>query len=94
MEISEKDWNDLTEQVNGFSAKIEELTTQNAALTAKNEEYESKLAEWQTKLNDQQHTLDMLNKNQNQNENKSGQPKSTHKSVRFDPQKGEYIWDE
>lgn len=93
MEISEKDWNDLTEQVNGFSAKIEELTTQNAALTAKNEEYESKLAEWQTKLNDQQKTIDTLAKGTGTEGGEKPKQSSGHKTVRFDPVQDKYIFE-
>lgn len=98
MEISEAQWNEMVEKVNGFSTQIEELKNQNTTLTTKNGEYEQKLAEWQTKLNDQQRTLDFLNQNQNENKNKNaGQnnnTKAAHKSVRFDAQKGEYVWDE
>ena len=97
MEITKEQWDQLVNQVNGFQTKIEELTNQNAALKTANEqkqaEYETKQAEWQTKLNDQQRTLDTLAAAKN--ENKAGaQPKAAHKTVRFDPVKEEYVFDE
>ena len=97
MEITKEQWDQLVNQVNGFQTKIEELTNQNAALKTANEqkqaEYETKLNEWQTKLNDQQRTLDTLAAAKN--ENKAGaQPKAAHKTVRFDPVKEEYVFDE
>lgn len=104
MEITEAKWNEIVNKVNGFETKIEELTTQNAALTTKNSEletksskYETKLKEWQTKLNDQQATIDSLAKNKPEEETGSKPPvssKSGHKSVRFDPKEGEYVWDD
>lgn len=103
MEITKEQWDEIVNKVNGFETKIEELTTQNAALTTKNSEletksseYETKLKEWQTKLNDQQSTIDSLAKNKPEEGTGSKPPvgsKSGHKSVRFDAQKGEYVWD-
>lgn len=103
MEISEAQWNEMVNKVNGFETKIEELKSQNAALTTKsseletkNNEYAVKLAEWQIKLNDQQCTLDSLAKKPEEGTGSKPPIGSTsgHKSVRFDAQKGEYIWDE
>lgn len=93
MEITEAQWNEMVNKVNGFEAKIEELKTQNAALETKNGEYEAKLAEWQTKLNDQQKTIDSLNQNKGSNETKPKQSTSGHKSVRFDPEQDKYIFE-
>lgn len=101
MEITKEQWDEMVNKVNGFETKIEELKSQNAALTTKsseletkNSEYATKLAEWQTKLNDQQRTIDSLNQNQNKTGEQKETPKAAHKSVRFDAQKGEYVWDE
>ena len=98
MEITEAQWNELVNQVNGFQTKIEELTSQNAALKTANEqkqaEYETKLAEWQTKLNDQQTTIDTLAAATKKTE--GNQPKGTgtgHKSVRFDPVQDKYVFE-
>lgn len=102
MEISEAQWNEIVNKINGFETKIEELTTQNAALTTKNgeletksSEYETKLKEWQTKLNDQQATIDSLAKKKSEEgtDSNSAAAKSGHKSVRFDPIADKYIFE-
>ena len=95
MEISEVQWNELCEKVNGFQTKIEELTNANTALKTENEGFEAKLQEWQTKLNDQQTTIDTLAAAKGQAG--AGQPKdkpktSGHKSVRFDPVQDKYVF--
>lgn len=100
MEISEAQWNEIVNKVNGFETKIEELTTQNAALTTKNgeletksSEYETRLEEWQTKLNDQQATIDSLAKNKSEEGTSAAAAKSDYKSVRFDPIADKYIFE-
>ena len=50
MEITQEQWDELVNKVNGFSTQIEELKTENTNLTTKNGEYEQKLQEWQTLL--------------------------------------------
>lgn len=93
MEITDKQWEDLMNKVNGFEAQIEELKTKNTTLETKNGEYETKLAEWQTKLNDQQKTIDTLAKSQSGSQ-KETKPKAEHKSVRYDPIQDKLIYDE
>lgn len=94
MEITEAQWNELVNQVNGFQTKIEELSNQNAALKTASEqkqaEYETKLQEWQTKLNDQQTTIDTLAAAKKVEGEK---PKAAHKTVRFDAATDKYIFE-
>lgn len=95
MEITEAQWNELVNQVNGFQTKIEELSGQNAALTTAKAELESKLNEWQTKLNDQQATIDTLAAaNKNGQNPPAGKPSSGHKSVRFDAAQDKYVFED
>lgn len=95
MEITEAQWNELVNQVNGFQTKIEELSNQNTALTTAKAELETKLQEWQTKLTDQQATIDTLAAASKSGQNPAAKgAKSGHKSVRFDPVKNEYIFED
>lgn len=93
MEITDKQWEELINKVDGFAAKIEEIGNENDLLKSKNEEYELKLKEWKQKLDDQQKTIDTLNKT-SQNNNKTGGETKTHKSVRFDPIQDKLIFED
>lgn len=92
MEITQEQWDELVNKVNGFSTQIEELKTENTNLTTKNGEYEQKLQEWQTKLNDQQKTIDTLAAAQGSKPQEK--PKTSgHKTVRFDPVQDKYVFE-